>query len=330
MNFIHNDLNDAANIVDKWLTNDETWGIPLVLKTGIAISSPDVYCLLLHLARMYPDLAEEIYKRITGIALLIHWFVDNKGKAVSSIYKKIYNSSAQSVLTDLQEFLKSDIEIKEFLRRVQKPEFIEQIIDITEDNLNSWNWDFCKHRYLNLQEGDSKTDVEKNGIYREYEKYKGPFLGWLKGNRELLLYAQRDYLRKRFPDYDPARKDLWKNINRPWDFDHILPSVYIYNLKKRHSHLDICKAFYVGNGNLRAWPFEDNRSDQADNTSDKMKMEYYWEDSFIHRDERDGYSDQYVIDDADKAFRFAKSCKSRMIRIYQEWYNNFKIEELLE
>ena len=156
MNFIHNDLNDAANIVDKWLTNDETWGIPLVLKTGIAISSPDVYCLLLHLARMYPDLAEEIYKRITGIALLIHWFVDNKGKAVSSIYKKIYNSSAQSVLTDLQEFLKSDIEIKEFLRRVQKPEFIEQIIDITEDNLNSWNWDFCKHRYLTY-----KKEIQK-------------------------------------------------------------------------------------------------------------------------------------------------------------------------
>jgi hypothetical protein len=330
MNFILNDLNDAANIVDKWLTNDETWGIPLVLKTGIAISSADVYCLLLYLAHMHPDLHEEIYKRITGIALLLHWFVDNKGKAVSSIYRKIYNSSAQNVLTDLQESLRSDVEIKEFMRRVQKPEFIEQIIDVTENNVISWTWDSCRHRYLKLQEGDLKTDVEKNGIYREYENHIQPILGLINGNRELLLYAQRNFLRRKFPDYDPARKDLWKNINRPWDFDHILPAAFVYNIRGSHSHIDICRNFYCSNGNLRAWPFEDNRSYQAEKTSVKIKNDNDWNDSFIDYDERDGYSDKDVIDGADKALRFAKSCKSRMIRIYQEWYNNFKIEELLE
>jgi hypothetical protein len=279
---------------------------------------------------MHPDLHEEIYKRITGIALLLHWFVDNKGKAVSSIYRKIYNSSAQNVLTDLQESLRSDVEIKEFMRRVQKPEFIEQIIDVTENNVISWTWDSCRHRYLKLQEGDLKTDVEKNGIYREYENHIQPILGLINGNRELLLYAQRNFLRRKFPDYDPARKDLWKNINRPWDFDHILPAAFVYNIRGSHSHIDICRNFYCSNGNLRAWPFEDNRSYQAEKTSVKIKNDNDWNDSFIDYDERDGYSDKDVIDGADKALRFAKSCKSRMIRIYQEWYNNFKIEELLE
>jgi len=58
-----------------------------------------------------------------------------------------------------------------------------------------------------------------------------------------------------------------------------------------------------------------------------MKEEY-WEDSFICEFERAGYSDKHVINDVQKAFDFAYSCKSRSIRIYKEWYDNFHINEL--
>jgi hypothetical protein len=207
---------------------------------------------------------------------------------------------------------------------MQSPEQIDNIFYFKEDNLRSWRWDSsCKENYLLSNEQKPKEEMNI-----EFDKYISPLFAKLKGNRDLLLYAQRNYLRERFPDYDPARKDLWKNINRPWDFDHILPAAYIYNKKVFHSHIDVCKEFYGTNGNMRAWPYEDNRSDQAVKTSDKMIKERYWTDSFIDFDERDGYSDQNVIDDAAKAYKFAISCKSRIIRIYQEWYNNFKISDL--
>ncbi|MEI6143672.1 MAG: hypothetical protein WCP85_30620, partial [Mariniphaga sp.] len=331
IDFINNELLMVAETVDKWLLlkDHQTWGIPRVLKTSIAIYSPDVYCLLLYLAWLHPNLTVETYKRITGIALFIHWFIDNKGKAVSSIYKKVYKSTDQNILTDLQESLKSDRDINEFLKRIQKPEFIKQIIDFSEENLSNWEWNFCKKTFLELVKEENTTEIEKNRISLDYEKYIAPLLKSLKENRELLLYAQRDYLSKRFPDYDPARKDLWKDINRPWDFDHILPAVYVYNKKGSYSHINVCKQFYSTIGNMRAWPFEDNRSDQATKTSEKMIKSSYWTDSFIDDTERDGYSDPSVIEDATKALRFANSCKSRIIRIYKEWFYNFNINELL-
>ncbi len=331
IDFINNELELVASTVDRWLTNgDKTWGIPAVLKTGIALSSPDVYCLLLHLAWKHPNLEEESYKRITGIALFIHWFVDDKGRAISTIYKRIYNANSQDVLLVLTKSLSDEADnsyIKGFLQRIQKPELIGKIIDFKEVNLKSWRWDSaCKENYLSIFAEEKSKEEEIN---QEFENFIMPLLTKLKGNnRDLLLYAQRNYLRERFPDYDPARKDLWKNINRPWDFDHILPAAYIYNKKVFHSHIDVCKEFYGTNGNMRAWPYEDNRSDQAVNTSDKMKMERYWTDSFINPDEREGFSDQDVIDDAAKAYKFAISCKSRIIRIYEEWYYNFSINEL--
>jgi hypothetical protein len=182
-------------------------------------------------------------------------------------------------------------------------------------------------KYIEMsKEVEPKEELD---LDREYEYFIKPLMSKITSNKEMLLYAQRNYLRKKFPDYDPARKDLWKDINRPWDFDHILPYSYIYNKKGDHISIDFCRHWNNSIGNLRAWPFEDNRSDQATKTSDKMKLEIYWEDSFISNDEKSGYSDQHVINDVQKAFDFASSCKSRLIRIYNEWFENFHINELL-
>ncbi len=49
----------------------------------------------------------------------------------------------------------------------------------------------------------------------------------LRWNRELLIYAQRAFMSERFEDYNPQRKDLWQDQDRPWDFDHILASKYV-------------------------------------------------------------------------------------------------------
>lgn len=326
ISFINDELKSVADTVEKWLTNDnKTWGLPHVLRTGIVMSSPDVYCLLLYLARKYRDLGEETYKKLIGIALFIHWFVvDDKWYVVSSIFKDIYNADNETILSKLVESTKK--EDRDYIKILQDPDLIEKIIDFDKVPLDGWKWDNCKNNYLKMKEnGNNKEEIND-----EYDNYIFPLVMKLVHNRDLLLYAQRNYLRARFNNYDPARKDLWEQINRPWDFDHILPAVFVRGKLKSLKYKIFCDNWVSSNGNLRAWPFEANRSDQAIKTKDKMEQEEYWENSFINENERDGYSDETVISDREKALEFAKTCKSRIIRIYKEWYDNFKINELLD
>ncbi len=316
VDFINNELTKIVETVDKWLLFDETnkWGLPKVLKTGIAMSSPDVYCLLMAIARTFPDLDEITRNRIIGIALFIHWFIDDKGKAVKSIYQQVCHSKEEEdkLWSNVKQILKSDGYIKNFLPRLEYPESLEKIIEFRVDNLPEWNWSKC------FTEID---DVKKGNI--------NALLIRMKSNKEFLLYAQRGFLEARFPDYDPARKDLWKNINRPWDFDHILPQVFVRGKWDTNAYKRFCDEWVNTNGNLRAWPFEDNRSDQRTETAKKMK-EHYWHDSFISDDERSGYSDEQVINDLGKALAFGNACRSRIIRIYKEWFDAFHFRELLE
>jgi hypothetical protein len=322
--FINNNLKESASIADNWLSinDNQPWGLPPVLKTSIAINSSDVYCLLLYLAYKHPKLNMNSYKKIVGLALFIHWFVDDKHKVVNELYLKIQKIKAETTEFDIYPIVKEGEKVQEYLKRLQAAELLKVIIDIKKDNPESWDWNSCKEKFVSEK-------PEKSESY--YVNYVNPCLQKIKDQRELLLYAQRAYICERFKDYDPARKDLWKGINRPWDYDHILPSSYFYNIKRQNDieFLELVKKFGYTNGNLRAWPFEDNRSDQDYETAKKMKNEKYWHNSFIDEIEKIGYSNSLVVNDKQMALDFAHSCKSRLIRIYSEWFDNFNIEELI-
>jgi len=323
INFIKVDLERVVSLVDKWMSNgDKDWGLIPVLKTSIAISSPDVYCLLMYIAWKYPLLEDEIIiKKLIGITLFMHWFVDDKNEVIDIVFNDLKSIDDYSDIIECIIFrLKNNNSTLSYLKRLQNVEFLERIINIDlGDDLTRWRWSSCKVNFQR-ENGDKEND---------YDFYIDPLLARIKGNRELLLYAQRHYLRERFPLYDPARKDLWKSINRPWDFDHILPAVFVRGKWDSNPFKRFCDEWINTNGNLRAWPFEDNRSEQAKNTSDKMVESVYWQNSFISENEKNGYSDNEVISNNEKAYNFAKSCKSRLIRIYKEWYDTFDIQELL-
>jgi hypothetical protein len=155
------------------------------------------------------------------------------------------------------------------------------------------------------------------------------FLGF-RNNRELLLYAQRDFLWRRFQDYDPARKDLWEAHNRPWDFDHILASRYFYNRKDQRDYTRVCGKWGYSIGNLRAWPFEENRSDQDVTASDKIETDEQRIDSFLTKEEVKAFSggDRSRNDEA-TAREFVANCRNRLLRIYREWYESVDVVRLL-
>ncbi|MDR1111849.1 MAG: DUF262 domain-containing protein [Deltaproteobacteria bacterium] len=82
-------------------------------------------------------------------------------------------------------------------------------------------------------------------------------------SHNFLLYAQRRYLDKWFP------KELFEldDVNTPYDFDHILPHSFI---SYRSGLKPEFKSLYNGIGNLRAWPYELNRSDQDNGLGPKF------------------------------------------------------------
>jgi hypothetical protein len=141
-------------------------------------------------------------------------------------------------------------------RPLHSPAEVESFLKLPEREFENWHWWRLSHAGGDLKGAETRRDT-----WEAFLKFRD--------NGELLLYAQRSLLAKRFPDYDPARRELWDSHNRPWDFDHILGSYYLYY--GRGGFKAICDEWAPTIANLRAWPFEDNLSDSQQ--SAKVEIE---------------------------------------------------------
>lgn len=136
----------------------------------------------------------------------------------------------------------------------------------------SWEWyeDFASNPYTPLTQWyraalpDIALGADANGSAdlpkatdRQIDEWER-FADKVWGARQLVLYAQRDWLRRWFPRFDPTDPESVEEINRPWDMDHIHPRHFI---EKRHHIPKLIRMWHSCIGNLRAWPFEANRAD---------------------------------------------------------------------
>jgi hypothetical protein len=83
------------------------------------------------------------------------------------------------------------------------------------------------------------------------------FISHIIHNTELVLYAQRRYISKWYPEFDPTSPSQLQDTEQPWDLDHIHPQNYVQGV---HNIPPIIKAWHSTIGNIRAWPSEINRS----------------------------------------------------------------------
>jgi hypothetical protein len=139
--------------------------------------------------------------------------------------------------------------------------------------------------------------------------------------------SENDLIPDGLLDFDPAEA-ITDQHHRPWDFDHILPSSKLA-YKKSEPTRDGLAEWVNCIGNIRIWPREDNRSDQADNPKEKIATEMDIENSFLNRTEvaqfdqgsRDPFND--VAADA-----FKLATKARLLRIYSRWWEDLQIGHL--
>jgi len=195
-------------------------------------------------------------------------------------------------------------------------------------------------------------------LKEEFRSAWGRFLDRLWSDRRFLLYAQREWLVLAFPDYDPTIPDQIKDTNRPWDFDHIHPQAYVSGL---HDRPDIVKEWHSSIGNLRAWPYELNRGDQAIPPQEKFaevtmqdriyqlsSVEDMWRASAINGSERELWLNSVPADGREMRYLsqregMARSnpeyheCRKRLVvaishrfcEIYRDWYESLHLGDLL-
>lgn len=317
--FIRTRLRGACQQVDAWLKyhpQSNPSGLLSVHITSIAMRSPDVYLLLLCLAERLlktetdPGILSGWSNPMQGLATVLHWFAVDKVAVANGVYGQCHE---ELTMVNIQRALGASIK-DGTLNPLHTPEAVDAFVCLPEQDLNKWHWWGLIH-----------SDGSEDGIAVRQNQWWG-FLGF-RENRELLLYAQRAFLARRFPKYDPARKDLWEDHNRPWDFDHILASKFLY-WRKGGDFKAVCSQWSNTIGNLRAWPFEDNRSDQAQTAEQKIGAEHL-DDSFLASGEESGFSVGEQARHGEASARtFVITCRQRLFRIYRDWYESVGISQL--
>lgn len=232
----NNQLETILNKVDEWLgaKEDSVLRTPNILRTIIARNSPDVYLLLMYMARkdMESSINLSAYE-IKALAFLLHWFGNDKKHCVQEIFHRFKNGiNISNILQGISRLMHDC-----HLLHVYTPKEVEELLTIG----NSKGW-----RIWNSLPAPAKHFFNRTFGYGTAEA------------KQMLLYAERQYLNTHFRNYDPARQDMWAEENRPWDFDHIVPQEWISN--KRGEFRDYDKDWLWSIGNMAAISFEANRS----------------------------------------------------------------------
>lgn len=274
------------DIAQKLLTANPretvTFRLPAVLTSDIARTSPEIFFILLvWIDRLIEEkidplvLDESIRRRLIGAITALSWFSEDVNSCVTVLWKRLQNHSSD----DLNDFfstgsLKDCIEIQENGRLPLIPllpphllkESVEKSLYGLGNGVNqtwqTWKWWDNFNGILPKSESAKKWYARK--IKKDSDEVEFRREAWTKftnalwGKREIVLFAQREWLVKWFPDYDPSSHEQLEDTDRPWDFDHIHPQKYIYG---RWNIPQVIKDWHGSIGNFRAWPFELNRSD---------------------------------------------------------------------
>jgi len=277
----------------------------------IARSNPEVYLLLLCIAdrcvhaRQDSASMEDLRLPLLALVCRMAWFATDSHQTANHVLAACADGVSPTVILQAT----AHAEEQGWLVTLPTPSELACFLDLDGHEIESWTWHSPIH-----------GDGEQAGIDLRQRRW-GSFLQ-MTGNRDLLMYAQRGFIAKRFNEFDPSRRDLWEGHNRPWDFDHIHARKHIYNIKSENRYQSFLRQWQDTIGNLRAWPFEDNRSDSAELAESKIQSPEQLVDSFVLPDEIPDFSmGRLPLHDEAAARRFANTCLNRMIRIYQECWN---------
>lgn len=317
-------------------TLDNTYGLPQFIYNSLAEKAPEVMFILLYRLWLMGDKFEHgtnIYKRMLGIVTMFLWL--GRGGTRRDHSRLLNNVSDKLPEPDFEKFwAKSTVTAAGKVDpRTNTCALIKPIRFTTLENLIP-----SKSPY-------TYADVDK--FAHRQEEYV-PFIYNMLYNRDFVLYAQRQALHLWFADIDYS---LLEDSNLPYDWDHIFPQKWVHNKRGIKNEL---RQWYNTIGNFRAWPYSLNRADQANGLDEKLYIED--EESFTKNICKPvglkkntveftadilcqwsacgsewmelKYSSSSMKDD-EIAKDTIKRIRARALFIYQVWYKNLRISELI-
>ena len=303
---IYDQLENIMMKIDSWLnvfnslSNPDPDGMPAYIRTSIARNSPEVFLLLMYLAS--EDLNGKLKissGEIKGMALLLHWFGQDKKAAAGKIFDYIHGGGdSPSLRKGLSECFGSNL-----LLPVFSAEEMRKFIQVSQDE--KWN-------------------PSTGNDYAPWLDFYNRISFWKCAEaREMLLYAQRSYINEEFRLYDPAREDMWEEHNRPWDYDHIIPQNWIKERgRSRRRYRDYCDHWAGRIGNIAAIPFEENRS-----KGDRNSYSVYDKNSeallFYPEFREISPMGERLTEDPEASYKFATVAFKRTLEIYGRCFSLF-------
>ncbi|MFZ2500406.1 MAG: hypothetical protein WAW90_00250, partial [Minisyncoccia bacterium] len=213
------------------------------------------------------QISEDRKRQLLGFVTAMAWFAADRNKCLTAIWPELWKKSEEKKIKDFftqptfNKMLHLDGHAGLLMLPLPSSEKLEKVIqncvtkgsggtgyggfsDPLHEFWTNWNrWDWMSGRLtgdINKWFGEKVSDLwkasSKNNDFvfdpaAKYQEAWTKFITSLWNNSSILLYAQRDWLKTWFPDYDPSQPDQLEDMNRPWDFDHIHPQRYLKNDK---------------------------------------------------------------------------------------------------
>lgn len=243
-------IGQITQLVDDWLLSceDGDGKYHPIIRTEIASKHPGLYIVLLRLALIHLDGRLKLSPRfVQAMAFYLHVCLWNE-KTISLVYRQIMAQAG-----DVTEPL---------------------ILDALREAI-SFEWAMAPVSSFKDFPALKEEALDADWAIDHYQKELGYYLFerlFTYGNAEsafILKLAEHNYFNKQYSDYNPTRKDLWEDQNRPWDHDHIVPQNWQGD---NQPWSNFCALWINSIGNIADIPFELNREKQ-----DAAEWDYYAE-----------------------------------------------------
>lgn len=243
LNVILSAYQNKGEFIQKLTSQVQEWILPCadggqyhkLALTEIASKKPSLYILLLRLAILSDEKRLSLSQQfIQALAFYLHTCTWND-KAINRVYNRI--SLETGVITEslVSDVLRDCVSLELTLPLIGTFNGFQALQDSALDP--SWSFDMY------------------NG-YPGYHLFERLFTYGRTESAYVLKLAERHFFNKHYKDYDPSRKDLWEDLNRPWDHDHIIPQNWVGEDKKWSP---FCQLWINSLGNIADIPFELNR-----------------------------------------------------------------------
>lgn len=318
-NIIHNrtgkDLIDIAIEILKQKSTD----FPNILLKQLIVSDTDLFFILIAYIQKNKldseDLSSHDIKLISANYIHILWFKKSK-----NFYKNLFEHLILFGLSwkeATQKLIESDVVIpiiEPILFRNNLLKIIETKKDFDKLNFENLNDDIISRLSI-------KEDSTNDQIFAHWYN----LVSCIRGNKSLLLFAQRNYVNEKFKEFNQI--ESIEDTNRPWDYDHIYPISWVYNKVGINS---LVRSWANTIGNFRALSYDDNRS-ESNKKSPKTRFEEdpKREDSFVMDNDLlfwnklDNNSWRMKHQDDTMVEAFMSAVIHRMCNIYEEWYEKY-------